>query len=102
MKHDRMETVGPLEVMEFDGDEDVDCADQTVKAVGRYRDPIVRAPGADVGPTVELTGTKKQVGMERDLSVHVAGAAVAPIGDRDEEGGRDVRETEAIAGEGGE
>ncbi len=68
-------------MLEFDGGEDVDCADQTVKAVGRYRDPIVRAPGADVGPTVELTGTKKQVGMERDLSVHVAGAAVAPIGE---------------------
>jgi hypothetical protein len=59
MEHDRMETVGPLEV-----GEDVDCADQRVRAVGGYRDPIVRAPGTDVGPTVKfkLTGTK-EVGM---------------------------------------
>ena len=83
MEHDPTEAVGPLEVIELDGGENVDCADQTVRAVGGYRDPIVRVPGANVGPIVELTGTKKQVGMERDLSVHwhVAGAAVAPIGE---------------------
>jgi len=80
MEHDPTEAVGPLEVTEFDGGENVDCADQTVRAVGGYRDPIVRVPGADVGPIVGLTGTKKQVGvgMERDLSVHWH---VAPIGE---------------------
>ena len=59
MDHDKTVTGASWEVMECDGGEDMDHAEH----VHIDRNISVRVVSADVGPAVEQTGTKNEVGM---------------------------------------